>query len=73
MPPTVSTEQIESLARIERAMESQQIRLEAIERRLGTDQESATDFDEAREIAHKLSNLKGLLALTKTRPAIATV
>ena len=64
----MTADHMESLARIEQSLETHRLRLEAIERRLGTPDETETDFEDAREIAHKLSNLQGLLALTKTRP-----
>jgi len=68
MLPPATNDHIKSLARIENALQAQVLRLEQVERRLGTDMESESDFDEAREIAHKVSNLQLLLTLTQTRP-----
>lgn len=68
MPTAYSENQPRALARLERAVAFEQTRLKAIERRLGTDQEGESDLDDAREIAHELSNLKLLLTLTRTRP-----
>jgi|GEM_PF-3264654 len=68
MASTVSTDQSPNLIRIEREIETERIRLEAIEIRLGTENEGDRDFEDAREIAHQLSNLQLLYTLTKTRP-----
>ena len=48
---------------LERIFEDEKQRLETVERRLGTIEELPSDFEEARCIAHRISNLRTLLSL----------
>ncbi len=51
-------------ADLKQIFDNEQERLEQIEKRLGTDAEQPSDFEKAREIAHRISNLKMLLSLS---------